>query len=699
MLRLISMTIILSLLISLVACSSNQNDGELNPQRSDSGAGTSNSQNIEDTQLLGDADLHEVEILQSTPIPILAPTTAENVHQIEEIARFGKGPINDMALAPNGELIAVASEIGVYFYDARSFEEVLFSESEFAPWRIAFSPDSEVVAVSSRFNTMQLRRVTDGLVLADFEAHTADTIATSISFSPDGSLLAAGLSDYTIHIWDVESGRIVNVLELDKSEFTADLVFSPIGTILATASISRQLDDVSSTIRLWQVPTGELLNTLDGYSGETLSLAYSPDGNVLAAGLKSGTTNMLRISDGELLSTLDGHDGGVNSLAFSKDGNLLASGSSDKSIRIWLVDDGLEQQVLEEHAGSVHFVAFTPDSQQLVSGSEDNAMKLWNIVDGTLIDTQDDHSASVLSVAISPTGDTIAAGSRDGSITLIHYTRGEVVELENQRDGAIQDVAFSPDGTLLIALSTNVTIKSDGSDVQFDSATQFWRVDDGRLLNTIDGSVVFSPNGKSFIVSNEEVKELWRIDDGQQLLRSLATERNVDLGEYGQQLRKEHDGVFLDFSPNGELLATRAATDDEADVIEIISVIDGTTVSSLADEKLFGLTDLVFKSDGNNLVTTTYGGIQLWLVTSGFLFNSFETQDSISSVVFHPAGNVIATGTHHRGSIHLWSTTGEQAIHLLEGHTNSVNSLAFNSSGILVSGSADGTVRIWGIQN
>ncbi|HXF85589.1 MAG TPA: hypothetical protein VNK49_09385, partial [Anaerolineales bacterium] len=94
---------------------------------------------------------------------------------------------------------------------------------------------------------------------------------------------------------------------------------------------SGSLDD---TVRLWRVSDGTLLRTLEGHAGEVLSVAFSPDGQILASGSWDYTVRLWRTSDGTLLRTLEGHVGPVRSVAFSPDGQTLAS-AGDGTVRLW----------------------------------------------------------------------------------------------------------------------------------------------------------------------------------------------------------------------------------------------------------------------------------------------------------------------------------------------------------------------------
>jgi len=124
------------------------------------------------------------------------------------------------------------------------------------------------------------------------------------------------------------------------------LSFSPDGNLLASGS-----DD--KTTKLWDVKSGSLVRTLSGHTSYVYSVAFSPDGNLLASGSGDKTTKLWDVKSGSLIRTLTGHTDPVYSVAFSPDGNLLASGSSDGTLLFGDVEVAKKGQSVNPGSGKL----------------------------------------------------------------------------------------------------------------------------------------------------------------------------------------------------------------------------------------------------------------------------------------------------------------------------------------------------------
>ncbi|MCP4345427.1 MAG: tetratricopeptide repeat protein [Desulfobacterales bacterium] len=229
------------------------------------------------------------------------------------------------------------------------------------------------------------------------------------------------------------------------------VAFSPDGAILASG-------DNDNIIRLWDIPNRKLLKTLEGHNNSVWSLAFSPKGR-LASGSSDNTIKLWDVTEGKLLQTLEGHKGRVRSVAFNPDGTLLASGGDDNTVRIWNVVDSKTPKILHGHTSAVYSVAFNPDGTHLASGGNDNTVRIWNVADDKELKELSNHTNAVYSVIFSPEGKRLASASHDNIIHVWDVKTGEILQTLTGHERRINSLVFSSDGSLLISGSDDMSIR------------------------------------------------------------------------------------------------------------------------------------------------------------------------------------------------------------------------------------------------
>ena len=257
-------------------------------------------------------------------------------------------------------------------------------------------------------------------------------LVASLACDRDRTHLVTGGHDYAVRVWDLQRGELRHTL-LDHQHIVFDMAVHPDGHTFASGSIDQ-------TVRVWDIHTGHCLHTLTNENkaqtgsvhNGVWSVAYSPDGNLLAAGHANGAITIWAMPEARVKAVLRGHTDWVRSLVFTNDGTRLISGSNDhliciwnmatlaleRSLRIhsdwvmglalhpteaiaascghdhliclWRTDEDLPAQprVLRGHEGGVHRVAFSPSGRTLISAGMDGTLRAWRTHDGALLVTQ-----------------------------------------------------------------------------------------------------------------------------------------------------------------------------------------------------------------------------------------------------------------------------------------------------------------------
>jgi WD40 repeat protein len=272
----------------------------------------------------------------------------------------------------------------------------------------------------------------------------------SISFSPDGKVLASASHDQTIKLWHLSSRKEFRTLS--GHLWVYDVAFSHDGQLLASANGDH-------TVKLWEVHTCNELKTLEAHSGNVAAVVFVPNTQMLISGSWDYTIKIWNTKTGNRIRTLNGHTSLVNCLAISANGHALASGSHDQSIKLWSLKTGQEMLSLNGHDSSVNTIAFSPNSEMLASASDDRTIKMWNLKTGQVVHSFDGFLSAINSVCFSPDGKYLASAGDDKSIKIWDMESGKTIQTLLGHEDSVYHIAFSPDGKILASSSSDHTIK------------------------------------------------------------------------------------------------------------------------------------------------------------------------------------------------------------------------------------------------
>jgi WD40 repeat protein len=427
----------------------------------------------------------------------------------------------------------------------------------------------------------------------------------SVAYSPDGQLLVSGSSDLTIKLWR-QDGTFIRTLAIpfDINHQLFDVLsvaISPDGTLIA-AGVQQTIGggQFTSAVHIWRISDGQLVQTFTGYAvGDSTntgvtSVAFSPDGLYLATGSKDRSVKVWRMADGMLVSSRSDHAQQVNAVAFSPDGQWLASASNDRTAKLYRTSDWGLERTLIGHGDYVFSLAFSPSSVRLATGSWDQTVRIWNVPDGSLVHSLQ-HGSGILAVAFAPDGQILASGAWDHSIKVWDSKQGVLVDTLLGHTAAVLTLAFAPNDRMLASGSWYP-----------EYAIRIWGPP-GR--ETIDrtftnhsnsiGELIFTPNGQ-LISGGDSTARFWDRLNGQ-FLRAIDSNASV---------------TALALSPDGQLIALPGANH----TVKIYRASDGTLVQTLVGHTQ-DITGLAFSHDGNLLASGAFFDgnndvIKLWNVSN-----------------------------------------------------------------------------------
>lgn len=329
----------------------------------------------------------------ATPDPTTQATTIEALHPQWAVpaagppstpALAGRNWLTDVAWSPDGRRLAVGTSQGMHLYDANTLEEVYRLE----PLRLV----------------------------------------ESLSFSPDGALLAIGLGDGTVQLWQVATQKVVGILEESPLPI-GDVAFSPDGHYLAATLCAGWPLYAPCTVGgtwVWDTAEGSAnvdewrqAAVLEGPAGDVRRLAFSPDGRFLAAAGDDGV-RLWTIGDWQQRQW----PGPAQDVAFAPDGTLAAA--FDRQVRLLDPISGDEGPLLPAHGHRVWSVAFSPDGQYLFSGSDGEEVRLWDMARSSEAWNKAGVHLSYIEQAVySPDGTRLATISWTNPVRLWSMPEGE----------------------------------------------------------------------------------------------------------------------------------------------------------------------------------------------------------------------------------------------------------------------------------
>jgi WD40 repeat protein len=614
-----------------------------------------------------------------TPLKPSIVISSSNAAQLAQLAVFGKGGPASIAWSPDGKWFAIGAGMGVDLYETKTWKQERFFELDInglAQAAVAFSPDSQLVAATSRSGAVRLWDISSGRELRTLIGHP--DAAYSVAFSPDGKMLASGacaqFADLRciageIRVWQVATGREIYKLS-GYGDAVTSVAFSPDGNLLLSGA---------DTVKLWDMRNGAEARTLSG-AGPAI---FSPDGYTIAMGAGNENIRLWEPSGMRELRAIGGYK--LSGLAFSPDGGMLVSGetSFDTVLQVWDVKSGSELFGLPGDRSGPRSAAFSPDGKLLACATA-AGVKMWDVASRQEVHTFNDYKQQLTGLAVSQDGQLIAAGFYEGTIKVWRIATG--VEILSINAGGIYpyQINFSMNGKWLTAI-----VNPNGG------VAKVWEIGTGQQIFSMGQvfGLAFTPDGKSLATWQPSTGGLYKWENGPIKIWDVETGRELRQFRFPYSARGYY-GKSMTFSEDGKTLGVQAQySSGGAYTVMLWDVAQGDISRYLDISNDYIAFSHDFRLIASSSFQTPIIHVKEAASEREVLALPWSTR-WLSNLAFSPDNRLLAAVGRPRTAV--WDIpSGREMISL---NTDS-SKVVFSPDGkLLVLGGSDGVVRVWGIK-
>ena len=538
-----------------------------------------------------------------------------------------------IALSDEGHLVATLSERPetppgaaiIELRDARTGRVLLSLPSYLSePSDVALHGDR--IATADRDGLVRLFDGATGKLLAELSPRGSAKLHISklpprrgmhsVSFSPDGARVAGGHGDGNVHVWDTLSGELL--ASFDSGAPGLRPAWSPDGRRLAWLH--------GGQVHTAELARPEEVTTLVAGQEYLRTVAFSPDGEQIAAGTGLNNAYLWCLDQPDHPVVIRAHGGAVGALAFSADGLTLATGGGDHAIGLWDTATGEDRLATPRHFGRVDHIAASPDGEWIATSGVDGTVRLWDGQTGEprLVLRNRPRFIKPWSdapLAIAPDGGTVFGAITGGDLVAWDVASGEV--RWRRASAYYSDMAVCPDGSSLAVISNYGAVQL------LDTATGALQGAFSQPGAWSKGSVAWATGGRLVVAGAEGTISIWspqnestaQVPDvaaGSYQVVSSAEGAWVVTGAYGGlRLWRPVDGSLelvgelasggaMAISADGSVLAAAA----EGGEITIRRLPDGKTVRTLSGHSTY-VTAVAIHAAGARVISGDGNGVVL----------------------------------------------------------------------------------------
>ncbi|HVN56399.1 MAG TPA: hypothetical protein VMT46_18880 [Anaerolineaceae bacterium] len=603
-----------------------------------------------------------------------APARPASAEPLPEgaVRRLGRGTLTTMVLSPDGSHLAVGSYLGVYLFDAHTFQQLWFKPADRQVRQIAFRPDGQALAVVQEGGAVTLMNTVDGAALLDLN-QPPGMLVGQVSWSPDGKRLASGSPDGAIALWDAQTGKqdllLQSPFESPATPFT-ETAWTPDGSRVITHTLGQ--------IRVWDPVTGQKLSEFNLNKAQTFDLLLSPARPwLIVNSLGDSQIDLWNWQTGQIERSLRirSDQGGLSALGWSSDGKrVLGKVSYPPQILAWDADSG---EMLQPYSLYATEATYSPDNSVLYTAGPLGVNALDSTTGAQLRGLSDLYPTNYTGAVYRMTWDSQGIVTSQAGLTLW-----------NPKDGTARPL-----------------FTEDLKDPRTFAAWSGLRADGGRdyLVYKSDQTAWIRRGDKEWQIANvRDMTEFAWSPDGK-LLASGETVWDVESGHVLSEFQgNRHFANLPAWSPDGQRLAsgtvdgTVAVWDPQTGEVKLTlepGILWVPEVAWSPDGKLLAVMGNANNNTGDPPTLAWIYDAQTGAVVQHWEAPGGHTQ----GMAWSPDGRWLAAGKSS-GEVRVWDTSIWKEVYIFLGHRDQVITVAWSpDSARLASGGMDGQILIWAV--
>lgn len=650
----------------------------------------------------------------------------------DAIARLERGGVGGKEFSPDGRYLAVATKIGLWWYEVATMSPVALWETERGMISdIAFSPNGRWIAISNWDKVLKVCDIQRGVRIAQV---ALANFRDSFVFSPDNRWLAISNRDTrNVEFREPETGNTVSTLigEAEKGCVFRCLTFSSDTHLLASTSRDNTNDDAESII-VWDVESGERVACLTGHTGYIYRLCFSPCGGFLASGgEEDGTVIIWDVGSWQKIKTHTGYGNSDMIPSYSPDGTLRVAAVSydDDTVTVWDLENNEKLYTADSEAPVPFF-----NGSQLAYQYEPEFLEVWTLGDTNPRRTVQTHISFVdtsESLIFSQDGKTIVAEYRYGSVLLWDIESKQArPAIPTESAAKNQHIHVSSEGELYVTSVQKNTVKlwevgSCGAPITDFTDNEPARV---AVFTPINSKLASAHEGGSLIVwdvrsgdklhvfrhplqtPTDDSDQVWKLmfsPDGKLLISDAQYGPNARLWdvERGEEIQEFPRDEFRDigtFSPCGQYLTGISSGGN-------IILWDLKRREVLTTLPFLRASEFAYSPCGSYLACGGEDpeGILLWDLKRREIYKRLQLSEGcqdVHSLRFSSCGRYLALGAAWETGLEkvptcLWEVKTGKHIVTFWGHFTDVQAVAFSPNNeLLASASFDGSILLWDLK-